>query len=95
MERSVVMTGASRGIGRAAVRRLVAGALQTHLVLLSRTAPQELIEELRAAGGYVTLIGTDLSSLHSAGEAADTVVQLVRSGGLPPIGALVCNAGVQ
>ncbi|MFB6575765.1 SDR family NAD(P)-dependent oxidoreductase [Kocuria palustris] len=89
------MTGASRGIGRAAVRRLVAGALQTHLVLLSRTAPQELIEELRAAGGYVTLIGTDLSSLHSAGEAADTVVQLVRSGGLPPIGALVCNAGVQ
>lgn len=95
MERSVVMTGASRGIGRTAVNRLVAGAPGTHLVLLSRAAQPGLTEELRAAGGSVTVIHTDLTSLHSVAEAADKVAELVCSGGLPPISAVACNAGVQ
>ena len=95
MEQTVVMTGASRGIGRTAARRLLAGRPQTHLVLLSRTVPQALVDELRAAGGSVTVIRADLSSLRSVSEAADEVVELVHPGRLPPIGALVCNAGVQ
>ncbi|GAB3623597.1 protochlorophyllide reductase [Mariniluteicoccus endophyticus] len=95
MEQTVVMTGASRGIGRTAARRLLAGRPQAHLVLLSRTVPQALVDELRAAGGSVTVIRADLSSLRSVSEAADEVVELVHPGRLPPIGALVCNAGVQ
>lgn len=94
MEQTVVMTGASRGIGRTAARHL-ASRPGMHLVLLSRTTPQALVDELRAAGGSVTVIRADLSSLRSVSEAADEVVELVLSGRLPPIGALVCNAGVQ
>lgn len=95
MEQTVVMTGASRGIGRTAARHLLADRPGTHLVLLSRTEPRDLVEELRAAGVAVTVIHADLSSLHSVSEAADEVVDLVHPGGLPPIAALVCNAGVQ
>lgn len=95
MEQTVVMTGASRGIGRTAARRLLADRPQAHLVLLSRTVPQDLVDELRAVGGSVTVIRADLSSLRSVSEAADEVVELVQPGRLPPIGALVCNAGVQ
>ena len=58
--RIAVITGASRGIGRAAALALIkAGA---HVVLLARTqgALEELDDEIRAVGGSATLVPVDL-----------------------------------
>ncbi|MBO1900897.1 SDR family NAD(P)-dependent oxidoreductase [Leucobacter weissii] len=89
------MTGASRGIGRVAARRILTEQPRSHLVLLSRTAPHELLEEFAAIDGTVSTIHTELSSLQSVADATDEVVARARSGDLPPIHTLVCNAGVQ
>lgn len=95
MEQSVVMTGASRGIGRIAVKYLLANYPKTHLVLLTRSASQDLFEELRTIGGTVSIFPCDLSSMRSVSFVADAVIEQVISGALPPVRALVCNAGVQ
>lgn len=95
VEQTVVMTGASRGIGRIAARQMLAAQPETHLVLLSRNDPRDLVDELKAHGGSVSVVRVDLSSLQSVADATDAVLDLVCSGGLPPIRGLVCNAGVQ
>lgn len=92
--RTIVMTGASRGIGRAALRRLAAQA-PTHLVLLGRSTPTGLVDEARSAGAEVSLVHADLSSMSSVDAAAAEVTDLVETGRLPPIEAAVLNAGVQ
>jgi NAD(P)-dependent dehydrogenase (short-subunit alcohol dehydrogenase family) len=59
--RIAVVTGASRGIGRAAAVALArAGA---HVIALARTqgALEELDDEIRAAGGAATLVPVDLT----------------------------------
>src|SRR3954471_3753974 len=59
-ERIVLVTGASRGIGRAAAVALAkAGA---HVVLAARTVGglEEADDEIRAAGGSATLVQLDL-----------------------------------
>lgn len=94
-EQTLVMTGASRGIGRIAARQMLAAQPETHLVLLSRNDPGELVNELRADGASVLVVRADLSSLQSVADATEAVIDLVRSDGLPPIHGLVCNAGVQ
>lgn len=93
---SVVITGASRGIGRFAAKHLAGHRLHPHMVLLNRGAPAGgLVEELRAAGSDVSVLQADLSSMTSVADAADELIEAVVSGRLPPIAALVCNAGVQ
>lgn len=95
-EQTLVMTGASRGIGRIAARQVLADQPQAHLVLLSRGESRDLVDELQAIGGKrVSVVRTDLSSLQSVADAADVVIAQVSSGVLPPIRALACNAGVQ
>ena len=95
VEQTVVMTGASRGIGRIAARQTLSARPETHLVLLSRNDPRDLVSELQAHGGGVSVVHADLSSLQSVADATDAVIDLVQSDGLPPIRGLVCNAGVQ
>ena len=50
LAQTVVKSGVSREIGQAAARRLVARHPHMHLVLLSRAAPRDLVDRLRAAG---------------------------------------------
>lgn len=95
IEQTVVMTGASRGIGRIAARHLLSERPRTHLVLLNRGSSPELVDGLRTVGIRVSTIGCDLSSMASVSDAATAVVEQVRAGGLPPIRALACNAGAQ
>lgn len=60
--RVVLVTGASRGIGRAAAR--LAGARGAHVIALARTVGglEELDDEIRAAGGEAaTLVPLDLT----------------------------------
>ncbi|MET0742297.1 MAG: SDR family NAD(P)-dependent oxidoreductase [Microvirga sp.] len=63
IDRVAVVTGASRGIGRAAALALAeAGA---HVIALARTqgALEELDDEIRAKGGSTTLVPVDMKDL--------------------------------
>jgi NAD(P)-dependent dehydrogenase (short-subunit alcohol dehydrogenase family) len=86
--RIALITGASRGIGRAISRRFAAEG--AHVLLLSRTqgALEELDDEIRAAGGAATLIPADLSKLDSIDQIATAIHH--RFGRLD---ILVANAG--
>jgi len=83
-----IVTGASRGIGRATARLLAAEGARVLLVARGEDALAEAAAECRAAGGEAEALALDLT----ADGAADRVVAACeeRLGGL---GVLVCNAG--
>lgn len=88
-DRLALVTGASRGIGRAVALGLAkAGA---HVVITARTvgALEELDDEIRAAGGKATLVALDLSSGDKIDQLGPTLYQ--RWGQLD---ILVANAGI-
>jgi len=87
--RLALVTGASRGIGRAVSLGLAkAGA---HVVLLARTVGglEELDDEIRAAGGTATLVELDLKRTDKLDALGPTLLQ--RWGRLD---ILVANAGI-
>lgn len=86
--RPVVITGASRGIGRAvALRCAAAGA---HVLLLARgaVALASVAGEVRSAGGEATVHAVDLRDLEAATAAGE---RIVAEHGAPAL--LVSNAG--
>ncbi|KUM35607.1 SDR family NAD(P)-dependent oxidoreductase [Arthrobacter sp. EpRS71] len=91
MEQTIVMTGASRGIGRIAAERIIAKEPGTRLVVLARGP----VDDLTTMSGKVSVICTDLASMRSTADAAAEVMRRLDAGVLPPMKALVCNAGVQ
>ncbi|GAB7142342.1 SDR family NAD(P)-dependent oxidoreductase [Mycobacterium riyadhense] len=90
--RTAVITGASTGLGLECARALLASDASWHVVLAVRDAARggaavgELGEPTRC-----TVLEVDLASLRSV----RTFVETVRITPLPPIHALVCNAGLQ
>jgi NAD(P)-dependent dehydrogenase (short-subunit alcohol dehydrogenase family) len=84
-----LVTGASRGIGRAAAVAL--GGAGAHVILLARTVGglEEADDEIRRAGGKATLIPADLSDVAAVDQIGPAVGQ--RFG---RIDILVLNAGV-
>ncbi len=91
VDRTIVMTGASRGIGRVAAEHLLAEEPDTHLVILARGPA----DDLAARSRNVSVIHADLASLRSTVDAAAEVAERLDAGVLPPLRALVCNAGIQ
>jgi NAD(P)-dependent dehydrogenase (short-subunit alcohol dehydrogenase family) len=88
-DRLALITGASRGIGRAvAVGLAQAGA---HVVVVARTigALEELDDEIRTAGGKATLLQLDISKGDKVDQIGPTLFQ--RWGKLD---ILVANAGI-
>ena len=69
MDKTIIVTGAASGIGRATVRRLAVDGAR--VVLADREDLSSLAEELRAAGGEVTACRVDVTK-------ADQVEALVR-----------------
>lgn len=90
MERHVLITGASRGIGAAAARRFARGGWRVSIHYhRSQAQAQALAEELAAMGVRTALVQGDVSD-------PDQVRRLTAQAGeaLGPIDALVCSAGV-
>jgi 3-oxoacyl-[acyl-carrier protein] reductase len=88
--RSALVTGGSRGIGRATVLRLAANG---HRVAVNyNTHPEEaeaVVEEIRSAGGIAVAVGGNVAEKESAVEMINKAVEAHG-----PIEILINNAGV-
>ncbi|WP_174186636.1 SDR family NAD(P)-dependent oxidoreductase [Nocardia barduliensis] len=96
MPSTIVMTGASRGIGRVAAEHIVREAGETHLVVAARGgAGARLATELGGEGRRVSHVAVDLGALDSVRSAVDEIRTRLDSGDLPPLHGFVGNAGTQ
>ncbi|WP_217997698.1 SDR family NAD(P)-dependent oxidoreductase [Gordonia soli] len=90
------MTGASRGIGRYAAEKLLAGDPNLHLVVLGRAEGNStLATSLTRFARRLMTVDVDLASLDDTRAAAETVVDRVSAGDLPPLRGFLGNAGLQ
>lgn len=96
MRHTIVMTGASRGIGRIAAEHILRQRPDVHLLVVAReSAGEQLTAELAAGGHAVSHVAADLGSLDSVGSAAAEIRGRLDRGDLPPLRGFVGNAGVQ
>lgn len=92
---TIIMTGATRGIGLEAAQDILRRSLQIHLVILAREpSGARALPRLRELSANVSTIDTDLASTASVECAASHVEDLLDAGELPPLRGLVFNAGV-
>ncbi|MDV7134836.1 SDR family NAD(P)-dependent oxidoreductase [Williamsia muralis] len=93
---SLVFTGATRGIGRAAALRIASANPDVHLVLLARgSAGTELVDEVRRRGANATAVAADLSSMTGVREGASRIATMAAAGEVPSLGGILANAGIQ
>ena len=93
---TLVMTGASRGIGRIAAETILRNDPTAHLVVVARgDSGRAVASELSAGGRAVSSVSADLGSLESVRSAASEIVARLQSGQLPPLRGFVGNAGIQ
>jgi len=92
MTRSAVITGASAGLGMECARTLLKADPSWHIVLAVRSPARgaEAVAQL-GAPERCTVLEMDLASLQSVHAFAGRL----RAAQLPPLHAIVCNAGVQ
>lgn len=93
---TLVMTGASRGIGRIAAEQIVRRSPDVHLLVVARgSSGAPLAAELSAGGHAVSYVSADLGSLDSVRSAATEIRERLERGELPPLRGFVGNAGMQ
>jgi NAD(P)-dependent dehydrogenase (short-subunit alcohol dehydrogenase family) len=95
---TVLITGPTRNLGRHAVLAMAGRppGQRPDLLLIGRPGPDltAVADEARALGARVREIGCDLSRLADVRDAAATVHDLLTTGAVAPLRALVANAGV-
>lgn len=90
--RTAIITGASAGLGLECARALLANDPSWHVALAVRdTARGEAAVERIGHAEKCTVLEMDLASLASVAAFVDRF----RGAALPPLHAIVCNAGVQ
>ena len=87
--RTVLITGASRGIGRAAARAFAAQGDHVILVARTRAGLEEADDEVRTAGGTATLVPLDLTDGDKVDALGPTLFPR-----FPHLDVLVANAGI-
>jgi len=91
VSRTALVTGASRGIGRATARALAAAGARVIVHYgNARQEADELVAEIRAAGGKADAVGADLGAPDGAHKLAAEVRKLVGE----RLDILVANAGI-
>jgi NAD(P)-dependent dehydrogenase (short-subunit alcohol dehydrogenase family) len=87
---TALITGGTSGIGFATARRLA--HLGVHALIVGRNGERgkKSVEEIRAAGGKVDFISSDLRSAASAREVAKRAIEL----GNGKLDILINNAGI-
>ncbi|MEU2268453.1 SDR family NAD(P)-dependent oxidoreductase [Streptomyces olindensis] len=96
MRHTIVMTGASGGIGGIAAEHILRRSPGAHLLVVARgSSGARLAAELAAGGHTVSHVSADLGSLESVRSAATEIRDRLDGGGLPPLRAFVGNAGTQ
>ncbi|MBO0917140.1 SDR family NAD(P)-dependent oxidoreductase [Streptomyces laculatispora] len=96
MKHTIVMTGASRGIGRAAAEHILRRSPDVHLLVVARgSSGARLAAELATGGHTVSYVPADLGSLDSVRRAATEIRDRLDRGDLPPLRGFVGNAGIQ
>jgi NAD(P)-dependent dehydrogenase (short-subunit alcohol dehydrogenase family) len=96
--RSILMTGASRGLGMYAAQHLLRTYPDVHLVVSSRDQePGSLARTLAGdlGGGRITELQADLADLRSVRDLAENVAALAEDGSIPPLHGVLANAGAQ
>ncbi|URM97623.1 SDR family NAD(P)-dependent oxidoreductase [Actinomadura madurae] len=95
---TVLITGPTRNLGRHAALAMAGRphGRRPDLLLLGRAGRDltAVADEARARGARVREIGCDLSRLADVRAAAATVRELLSSGAVRPLRALVANAGI-
>ena len=89
------MTGASRGLGRAAAEKILRARPDVHLVVTARGGA--LADDLARSTGNanVSALPCDLASVRSIHAAAEVLAGRLDSGALPPLRGFAGNAGLQ
>jgi NAD(P)-dependent dehydrogenase (short-subunit alcohol dehydrogenase family) len=97
VQHTIVMTGASRGIGNFAAVRMLRNDADLHLVVTTRGSGDDLVAQLVRDSGNrkVSRVDAELSSLSSVRAAAGEIIGRLGSRALPPLTGFVGNAGLQ
>jgi len=96
MQHTIVMTGASRGIGRIAAEHILRQSPDVHLLVAAReSSGAGLATELAAGGRAVSYVSANLGSLRSVRSAVTEIRDRLERGDLPPLRGFVGNAGMQ
>ncbi|WP_328907767.1 SDR family NAD(P)-dependent oxidoreductase [Streptomyces sp. NBC_00234] len=96
MKHTIVMTGASRGIGRVAAEHILRQSPDLHLLVVARgSSGTQLAAELGADGHTVSHVSADLGSLAGVRSAAGEIRDRLDRADLPPLRGFVGNAGMQ
>jgi NAD(P)-dependent dehydrogenase (short-subunit alcohol dehydrogenase family) len=87
-EKTVVITGATSGLGRATALQLAQKGASVVIIARSNTKANEVTKEIEKEGGKGLSIISDLSSMEDTKEAADSIAKVVDR-----LDVLINNAG--
>ena len=87
-DKTVVITGATSGLGRATALQLAKKGIFVIIVVRSNTKANEVINEIKKEGGKGQFVIADLSSMKDTKEAADSIAKVADR-----VDVLINNAG--